>query len=382
MDASLAVAVGLVIAAGLSLELRISSAILEVSAGIALAALIPDVRDLHWVEFMGHVGMLALMFTAGFEVNPSTVRRAWKGSLSVGALSLALPFAGVFLAAYYVVGFSAMESAIIGIGLSTTSLALVYHALKQDGALAGENGQRILAAATVVDVLSMLGIALVLGNAGWGTLWLVLILGTAMSGLPKLARWFFRRYQGSVVEAELRWVLVVVLAIGVVAENLGGIHPAAVAFAIGMAMSGVVEEQEKFESKLKGLVFGLFAPIFFFQAGTQLDMSALSPSVLGMAGGFLALAAILKFIGSAALARKFLNVSGPYIGILFNYRLSFGIVAAETGLRSGILSSDQYALILIAVVASSVLPALILRGPRTAPEQEEEPAAAPVSEYS
>jgi Kef-type K+ transport system membrane component KefB len=129
-------------------------------------------------------------------------------------------------------------------------------------------------------------------------------------------------------------------------------------------------------------VFGLFAPIFFFQAGTQLDMSALSPSVLGMAGGFLALAAILKFIGSAALARKFLNVSGPYIGILFNYRLSFGIVAAETGLRSGILSSDQYALILIAVVASSVLPALILRGPRTAPEQEEEPAAAPVSEYS
>ena len=382
MDASLAVAVGLVLAAGLSLELRISSAILEVSAGIALAALIPDVAELDWVEFLGHVGMLALMFTAGFEVNPNTVRRAWKGSLSVGAMSLLLPFAGVFLVAYGLVGLDALPAAVIGIGLSTTSLALVYHALKQDGSLARESGQRILAAATVVDVLSMLGLALVLGNAGWGTLWLILILGTAMSGLPKLARWFFRRYQGSVVEAELRWILVVVLAIGVVAEHLGGIHPAAVAFAIGMAMSGVVEEQERFESKLKGLVFGLFAPIFFFQAGTQLDLTVLSPSVLGLAAGFLAVAALLKFLGSAMLARRFLNVSGTYVGVLFNYRLSFGIVAAETGLRSGILTSDQYAMILIAVVASSVLPALILRGPRSAPEQEAEPAAAPVSEYS
>ena len=383
MDASLAVAVGLVLAAGLSLELRISSAILEVSAGIALAALLPEIGSLHWVEFLGHVGMLALMFTAGFEVNPRTVRHAWKGSLAVGTLSLALPFIGVFLLAHFGVGLPLMPSAVIGIGLSTTSLALVYHALKQDGTLAKPSGQHILAAATVVDVLSMLGLAFVLGHAGWGTLWLVLILGLAMSGLPKLGRWFFRRYQGSIVEAELRWVLVVVLAVGVVAENLGGVHPAAVAFAIGMAMSGVVEQHEVVESKLKGLVFGLFAPIFFFQAGTQLDISVLTPTVLGLAAAFLAVAATLKFIGSAVLARRFLKVSGPYVGTLFNYRLSFGIVAAETGLRSGMLTSEHYAMILIAVVASSVLPAIILRSPRSSPEQPDEPAApAAASEYS
>jgi Kef-type K+ transport system membrane component KefB len=374
MDASLAVAIGLVVAAGLSLELRVSSAILEVSAGIALAALLPEIGSLHWVEFLGHVGMLALMFTAGFEVNPRIVRRAWKGSLSVGALSLALPFTGVFLVAHFLVGLPIMPSAVIGIGLSTTSLALVYHALKQDGALPGASGQRILAAATVVDVLSMLALAFILGDAGWGTLWLVGLLAVAMSGLPRLARWFFRRYQGSIVEAELRWVLVVVLAVGVIAENLGGVHPAAVAFAIGMAMSGVVVQHERVESKLKGLVFGLFAPIFFFHAGTQLDVSVLTPDVLGLAAGFLVVAATLKYLGSAMLARRFLNVSGTYIGVLFNYRLSFGIVAAETGLRSGILSGDQYAMILIAVVASSVLPALILRGPRnTAVETDEEP---------
>jgi Kef-type K+ transport system membrane component KefB len=379
MDASLAVAVGLVLAAGLSLELRISSAILEVSAGIALAALLPGVGSLHWVEFLGHVGMLALMFTAGFEVNPRTVRQAWKGSLSVGTLSLLLPFTGVFLVAHFVVGLALLPAAVIGIGLSTTSLALVYHALKQDGALESRSGQYILASATVVDVLSMLGLAFVLGNAGWGTLWLCLILGTAMSGLPKLGRWFFRRYQGSIVEAELRWVLVVVLAVGVVAENLGGVHPAAVAFAIGMAMSGVVEQHEVVESKLKGLVFGLFAPIFFFHAGTQLDIAVLTPEVLGLAAGFLALAATLKFVGSAALARRFLGVSGAYVGVLFNYRLSFGIVAAETGLRAGILSSDQYAMILIAVVASSVLPAIILRRPKNEPVADQ-PAAPAVPE--
>ena len=381
MEPSLAVALGLVLAAGLSLELRISSAILEVSAGIALAALIPSIADLHWIDFLGHVGMLALMFTAGFEVNPRTVRQQWRGSLAVGTLSLVLPFGGVFLAAHYGAGMALLPSAIIGIGLSTTSLALVYHALKQEGRLAHASGQGILAAATVVDVLSMLALAFVLGHAGWGTLWLCGLMALAMSGLPKVARWFFHRYQGSIVEAELRWVLVVVLAVGVVAENLGGVHPAAVAFALGMAMSGVVEQHEAVESKLKSLVFGLFAPVFFFQAGTQLDISVVSPGVLGLAAAFLLIAASLKFLGSAAIARRCLNASGPYVGILFNYRLSFGIVAAETGLRSGILTSQQYALILIAVVASSVLPALILRNPKGDPARyDEQPAPAPASE--
>ena len=360
MEPSVIVAVVLVGAAVMAFELGISSAIVEIVAGVILAFFIADIGSLGWLEFLANLGMLGLMFMAGFEVDVTRLRRTWRASVGIGVCSLTFPMTGVFLVCHFLLGLEFLPSGLVAIGLSTTSLALVYHALKDRGMLDGDVGQALLAAASVVDVLSMIALAVLLGEFGWGTAIFVIVVVPTIIGLPRLGHWIFRRYKGSVVEFELRFLLVLLVGMGFMAENIGGIHPAVVAFAIGVVMSEVMEEHEQLEDKLKGIVFSLFGPVFFLQAGTQLDLRALSPDMLFAAALLFATACSLKFIGSALPGHWLLKTSGRFVGLLFNYRLSFGIIAASVGLKIGVITESLYAVMLLVVIGSAALPVIFL----------------------
>lgn len=361
LDQSVIVAIVLVLSAGLAFELGISSAILEILAGVAIAMYIGDIAQMGWLTFLANLGMLGLMFMAGFEVDVERLRGTWRRSVSIGVSSLALPMAGVYLTARYGLGIPPKAAGLLAIGLSTTSLALVFHSLKDRGLLHKPPGQTLLAAASVVDVLSMVCLALLLGEVGWGTAIVLLVLIPAMAGLPHVGAWIFKRYKGSVVELEIRFLLVVLVGLGSLAEHIGGIHPAVVAFAVGLVLSELVEEHEAVEEKLKGIVFSFLAPIFFLQAGTQLNLRLLGWEMLGTAAILFVVACGLKFIGTALSARGLIDTSGRFAGLLFNYRLSFGIIAASVGLKIGLLTPSLYSVILLVVIASAALPVIFLR---------------------
>lgn len=360
MDPSLAVAIVLVGAAVLAFEFGISSAIVEIFAGVALAFFISDIGSLGWLQFLANLGMLGLMFMAGFEVEVHRLRRTWRASVGIGIFSLLTPMTGVFLFCFYGLDLGLKVSGLLAIGLSTTSLALVYHALKDRGMLDNDVGQALLAGASVVDVLSMVTLALLLGEVGWGTALFCIVVIPTIFGLPQLGKWLFSRYKGSLVEFELRFMLVVLVGMGFMAESIGGIHPAIVAFGLGIVMSEVMEEHEAVEEKLKGVVFSLFAPVFFLHAGAQFDLRILSTDILGIAAALFAIACGLKFLGTAVPAQLLLKSHGRFAGLLFNYRLSFGIITATVGLKTGLLTDGLYAVILLVVISSAVLPVVFL----------------------
>lgn len=361
MDQSLMVAIVMVSAAVIAFEFRISSAILEILAGIALAFFFLDIAEMDWLHFLANLGMLGLMFMVGFEVDVERLRETWRASIAIGVSALLLPLAGVFVTAYFLFELPILTSGLLAIGLSTTSLALVYHALRERGTLHSEQGQIIVAAASVVDVLSMVALALLMGDVGWGTAIFLLVAVPTIIGLPHIGKWIFRRYRGSLVEFELRFLLVLLLAMGFMAEKIGGIHPAVIAFALGIVMSEIVDEHEELEQKLKGIVFSFLAPAFFLHAGMQLDIRLMTFDLLGTAIVFLIVACGLKYLGAALPARHFFGTSGRVAGLLFNYRLSFGIITASVGLKVGILTDELYAIILLIVVTSAFLPAILLR---------------------
>ncbi|MDD9926831.1 MAG: hypothetical protein OXR03_13480, partial [Rhodospirillaceae bacterium] len=62
MDASLIVAIFMVGAAVLAFEFRVSSAILEILAGIIVAYFFVASDELDWLTFLANLGMLGLMF--------------------------------------------------------------------------------------------------------------------------------------------------------------------------------------------------------------------------------------------------------------------------------------------------------------------------------
>jgi len=359
MDLSLFVAVVLVLAGLLTLEFRISSAIVEVVAGLLLA-LVVDVRPLGWLSFLADFGVLGLMFMAGFEVDPAVLARRWRASLGIGIASFALPLGGVYGLARAWLGLSPQVAGLLGIALSTTSLALIYQFLRERDALASEEGQTIFAAAMVVDVLSMVGLAIVLGDLGWATVIGALVAIPIFIGLPRLGRWVFIRYAKNSVEFELRFLLLVLVALGVVAETVG-IHTAITSFVAGLILSGVVQDHGALGDKLKGIVFSFLAPVFFLRAGTQIDLRAMDWRTIVVAGALLVVAVTLKYLGTAGAARWAISGSPHAIGVLFNYRLTFGIVSATVGLEEGLLHPRLFTAVLLIVLITAALPMILLR---------------------
>lgn len=361
MEISLAVAFCLVIAAGLSIELKLSSAVLEILGGILLALLFVDISSVSWLHHLAQLGMLALMFVAGFEIEVDKLKKNWSSSVGIGVSSFFLPATGIFLITYFGFSFELLPAALVSVGLSTTSLALVYHFLKENGTLDSHNGQILFGAASVVDVLSMVALALLLGEVGWGTGIFVIFFVLSAFTLPHVGSWLFKRYPNSIAEPELRFLMVVLVGMAFLSESVGNIHPAIVAFTIGIVMSSVIEHNQAVEEKLLGLVFSFFAPIFFLHAGTRIDLTGLSMEDTGLAVIIFLAAVSLKYLGTYLPSRIFLKDSAGFGGILFNYRLSFGIITANVGLEKGIIDHNLYAIIMLVVVSSAALPGLFLR---------------------
>ncbi|MBI4269366.1 MAG: cation:proton antiporter [Candidatus Rokubacteria bacterium] len=359
VDLSLFVAAVLVVAGILALEVGISTAITEIVAGVLLTLFV-DTSGLGWLDFLAHFGLLGLMFMAGFEVDPNVARRRWASSAGIGAFSFLVPFGGVFLACWWGFGLSAVVAALLGIGLSTTSLALVYGFLRERELLGGDGGQMVLGAAMVVDLLSMIGLALLLGDLGWATAIFVLGAVPAFIGLPRLGAWIFERYGGGAAEFELRFLLLILVGLGVLSERVG-IHAAVVSFVAGLVLSETVQDHEALEEKLKGVVFSFFAPVFFLKAGTSLDVRGIDLEGAVLTGVLFAIAVGLKYAATAGAAYVFAPALAHFAGVLFNYRLSFGIITATVGLQVGLLDQQLFGAILLVVLLSAALPMLLLR---------------------
>lgn len=359
MDPSLFVATVLVVAGVLALEFGISAAVTEIVAGVLLALFV-DVSAMDWLAFLAQFGMLGLMFMAGFEVDPVVLRRAWRPSLGIGIASFLLPAGGIYGVCRWGFGMVPVVAGLLAIGLSTTSLALVYHFLRERDLLGEDAGQTILGAAMLVDVLSMIGLAVLLGDLGWATAIFLIVAVPLFWGLPRFGEWLFARYRGSVVEFELRFLLMVLIALGFLAER-AGIHAALVSFVVGLVLSEVVQDHTAVEEKLKGVIFSFFAPVFFLRAGTQLDLTGIELRTIGVTAILFAVAAGLKYAGTAAAARWLAPGLGHFAGVLFNYRLTFGIITATVGLTEGLLDQSLFSTVLLVVLASAALPMILLR---------------------
>lgn len=362
MEISLAVAVALILSAILSYELKLSSAIIEVLAGIALGVLIVDIHEATWLAYLSNIGVLALMFVAGFELRIRALRKTWVPSVSIGVSSFLVPLTGIFCFMRWGLEFDVLPAALVSVGMSTTSLALVYHLMKEQGVLSSQEGQIMFGAASIVDILSMVCLALLLGEIGMGTLLFGIIFVAAIFTIPRFANWVFKRYPNSLSEPELRFLMVVIVGMSFMAESVGHVHPALVAFTLGVFMSRFIERNKEVKNKLMALVFSFFAPIFFLQAGTKIDLGDLTYEYFAVFAGIFVLATGLKYIGTYIPSRFFIKGWGYYAGMVFNYRLSFGIITANVGLEKGLIDSGMYAVIMLVIVSSAALPSLFLRG--------------------
>ena len=349
-------AVAILLASTVSVELGVSVALIELFAGVVVAnALHADIPS--WLVFIGSFAGIVLTFLAGAEVDVPQLRREWKASLSIGVVSFAAPFVVVGLLAYYALGWNHRQAEIAGIALSTTSLAVVYAVLVESGLNQTVIGKRLMAATFVTDLSTVLALSVLFATP---TIWIVPFVVVSIAlivGLPLVAPWFFDRYGDRVIEPEIKLVFACLFLLMWLGDkaNSQAVLPA---FVLGLVMSGHYARHRLEQNRLRVVAFAFLTPFFFLKGGMNVSTSALWAN-LGILALLFAGKMVPKFVGVYPLARRFTAPHATFTTLLMSTGLTFGTISALYGLNAGIIDRTQFSLLIGVVVLSAIVPTVI-----------------------
>src|SRR5450759_858799 len=193
----------ILVASIFSVELAISSAIIEIAFGV-LAGNFAHLTTTPWIDFIASFAGVLLTFLAGAEVDPRVLRERPKQAAAIGGLSFLAPFVAVGLFAYFAAGWNVKQSEIAGIALSTTSLAVVYAVLVETGLTKTALGKLIMAATFITDLGTVTALSvLFITPTPYLALFAIVSIGV-IATMVLLERPFFRRYGDRVIEPEIK----------------------------------------------------------------------------------------------------------------------------------------------------------------------------------
>ncbi|MGD0441904.1 MAG: cation:proton antiporter [Acidimicrobiales bacterium] len=365
------------LASVISVRFGISVALVEILVG-AVVGNIPGIKEhvqqTQITTFLAGAGSLMLTFLAGAEIDPVSLRKHWKASLAIGAVSFILPFLGAFGFCKLVLAWPLHGAEIGGVALSTTSVAVVYAVMIETGLNRQDLGKLILAACFVTD----LGTVLALGGlfATYGLLLLVFVAVTAVTllVLPRATRYVIDRFGHRVSEPEVKFLLVVLFGLGGLATAAGSeaVLPAYVA---GLVVAGAFMNDRVLMDRIRSIAFALLTPFFFLHAGLLISAPALvsGAGVIAMLFGVKMLTKLLG-VWPTASAMKIPGRERSYMTLLMATGLTFGSISALFGYTHHLIDKTQYTELVTVVLLSALLPTLVaqqLFRPELATERDE-----------
>jgi Kef-type K+ transport system membrane component KefB len=353
---AMVLAVVVLAASMLSVELGLSVAVIEICLGVAVGNTLhlstPD-----WLVFLASFGSVVLTFLAGAEVDPGELRETWKASLLIGSFSFAAPFAGAMLACKYGFGWDWKAAQIGGVALSTTSLAVVYAVLVETGLNATKIGKLIMSSTFVTDLGTVLALSALFITPSW---WLVPFVATSVAlilVMPRLEEWFFGRYGNRVIEPEIKGAFAALLLLMWLGDKADS-HAVLPAFLLGLAVSRTLARHRSTQQRFRVVAFALLTPFFFIRSGMNVSVPLVVAN-LGLLGALLAVKLILKSAAVYPLARRYARPHAAFTTLLMSTGLTFGTISATYGYTAGIITRAQFSVLVSVVVLTAVLPTAI-----------------------
>jgi Kef-type K+ transport system membrane component KefB len=350
------------LASVVSIRIAVPVALVEIVVG-SLAGNIPGIKEhvtqAAFVTFLAGVGSIALTFLAGAEIDPVSLRRHWKASVSIGVVSFALPFLAVFGFCGLVLGWHRQAAEIGGIALSTTSVAVVYAVMVETGLNRHDIGKLILAACFITDLGTVLALGGLFASYGWLLLIFAATTVATLFVLPRLTRLMITHMGHRVSEPEIKMLLLVLFALGGLATQAGS-EAVLPAYLAGLVSAGVFMHDRVLMDRLRSIAFALLTPFFFLRAGTLITASALV-SGAGVIAALLAVKLAAKGIGVWPTAARFGLPAREraYTTLLMATGLTFGSISALFGLNHHLITSTQYTELVTVVILSAFVPTLI-----------------------
>ncbi|MEG6584892.1 cation:proton antiporter [Dendrosporobacter sp. 1207_IL3150] len=346
------------IATVFSIRLGISVALMEIAVGV-IGGNALNIEITPWVTFLAGFGAVVLTFLAGAEIDPDSLKENMTESLVIGFVSFLLPFLGGMGFAYYVFGWDANASKIAGIALSTTSVAVVYAVMVESGLSSSRLGQAILAACFITDLGTVVALGILFTGFSMKVVWFTVVLVVTVFLVTPVAKKVFEWYGGRVSEPEIKFIFLILLALAYLAV-ISGSEAVLPAYIIGMAMARFFKYYKETLHKMRAIIFAAFTPFYFIKAGVLVNPSALY-TMFGSILLFLLIKMAAKFIGVLPATKffKYEKTTGIYTTLLMSTGLTFGTISALYGLTNNYIDSNQYSVLVAAVILSAVIPTII-----------------------
>ena len=366
------------VAAELAVRLGAPSVIGELAAGIILGpSLLGWLEPTEIIRLLAEVGIILLLFEVGLETDLGRLAKSGGRSVTVAIGGFVIPFLLGFGASRYGFGHDLLLAMFIGGTLTATSIGVTVRILRDLDRQNSREGQIVLGAAVLDDILGVLLLAVLYDFSLTGDLSalnlgkLALFIGVFFLIAPPLAKLLsyvighyhqLTQIPGLVATSVVSLVLVFGWLAHVVGapELIGG-------FAAGLALSrrfflpfgAALARDHRFadeiERDMKPIV-QLFTPIFFVTVGLSLDLREVDWTsafiwVFSLSVGFVAIAG--KVAGGYLLVREHWLMRSA-VGMAMVPRGEVGLIFAELGRAAGILDGQTYAAVVLVVAYTTL----------------------------
>ena len=357
----------------LTVRIGQSSVLGELLAGVLVGpSLLGLIHPTETLTLLGEIGVMLLLFEVGLESDLQSFLRVGPSAAVVALIGVAVPFALGYGVAV-LLQLTTLQAIFVGATLTATSVAISARVLSDLGRLQSHEGNIILGAAVLDDILGLVILSVMVGLADSGTIsWLAIVQTAGLAILfLTVAMVFGNRYASLfsklVNRLNTRGALVITaltfaLLLGYVAEAVR-VAPLVGAFAAGLILART-EHQRLIEERLKPIT-DVFVPIFFILVGVAVDVTHLNPfnaqnqSVLLLAGGLTLVAIVGKLVSGCGVLDR--TVNRWVVGVGMVPRGEVGLIFAGVGLGAHIITDVQYGSILVVVPVTTFLSPVLLK---------------------
>ncbi len=326
------------------------------------------------ISVLSELGVIILLFEIGLESDLKELIRVGPQAAVVAIVGVVAPFAAGTIGLIALFNVPTIPAIFAGAALTATSIGITAKVLAEIRQLKSEEGQIIIGAAVLDDVLGIIVLAVVASLAKTGEIQVFniayLIVGAAafLVGSIFLGRLLTPLFVNIVDQMQTRGQLILssLIFAFTLAYIASAIQLEAIlgAFAAGLILAETDKRKDLEEQVIP--IADMLVPVFFVVVGAQTDLSVLNPAVPANREGlviatFLIVIAIIGKVITGFTVFGQPNINRLAIGVGMVPRGEVGLVFAGVGSASGVLSESLEAAIIVMVILTTFVAPPLLR---------------------
>ncbi|MBD2434184.1 MULTISPECIES: cation:proton antiporter [Fischerella] len=326
------------------------------------------------ISILAELGVIVLLFEIGLESDLRELKKVGYQAAIVACVGVAVPFAAGTVGLMFFFHTPAIPAIFAGAALTATSIGITSKVLSELGHLKSREGQIIVGAAVIDDVLGIIVLAVVASLAKTGevdilnVIYLIVSATVFLIGSILLGKFFNKTFVTIADKLQTRGKLVIPAFIFAFFMAFIGnaIHLEAIlgAFAAGLVLDETDKRKELDQQVIP--IADILVPIFFVTVGARVDLGVLNPIVPENQQGliiaiFLVVVAIIGKVVTGWSVFGQPGINRLAIGVGMIPRGEVGLVFLGIGAASGAIDKPLQAAIIIMVILTTFLAPPFLR---------------------